>query len=477
MLYDNLPGVKLTVKDGNLILPAEDLGTRRVLIIAPTTKTIEEGTMDPSPKLVSSSEDFEVNFGTFDKTNPLARYWKQVHDAGCRSIYLIELKGTDEEDIYRNLHDTYAVIEDAFETDIILLGGVYADTVVDNSLVDMAGSIRKDFGLDAGLAEVTATTATLNGDNSTTDIILTTPVDFDSIVVSHDDGVETVTTYVLGTDYTVDEDTYTVTLTSAPDTGETVTVDYNTYSTDFPSQLAGFCAEVSASYSQTIGVISMEIDETLTSSDLASIKTYVDGQTEQTYNQYLQVVGGAMLYFEINNEAYVDSFAGAYAGMISVLSSYSSPTNKTIPGVVFSVFNLSPAQVMKLTNESHIVVPRYKNGRIAVADAITTAPEASDFTRLTTLRITNDAVSLVRELTEPYIGEPNTLARRNALQTSIRSSLNNMVKRGALNDFRFNIKSTLSDQINGDMLIFLDIVPAFETRRINVTVALKPTLE
>jgi hypothetical protein len=52
-----------------------------------------------------------------------------------------------------------------------------------------------------------------------------------------------------------------------------------------------------------------------------------------------------------------------------------------------------------------------------------------------------------------------------------------MVKRGALNDFRFNIKSTLSDQINGDMLIFLDIVPAFETRRINVTVALKPTLE
>jgi hypothetical protein len=311
----------------------------------------------------------------------------------------------------------------------------------------------------------------------TTDIVLSTPVDFDSIVVTHDDGLETTTTYELGTDYTVDEDTYTVTLTSAPATGETVTVDYNTYSTDFPTQLAGFCAEVSVSYSQTIGVMSMEIDETLTSSNLAAIKTYVDGQTEQTYNQYLQVVGGSMLYFEINNEAYIDSFAGAYAGMISVLSSYSSPTNKTIPGVVFSVFNLSPAQVMKLTNENHIVVPRYKNGRIAVADAITTAPEASDFTRLTTLRITNDAVSLVRELTEPYIGEPNTLARRNALQTSIRSALNNMVKRGALNDFRFNIKSTLSDQINGDMLIFLDIVPAFETRRINVTVALKPTLE
>jgi hypothetical protein len=51
-----------------------------------------------------------------------------------------------------------------------------------------------------------------------------------------------------------------------------------------------------------------------------------------------------------------------------------------------------------------------------------------------------------------------------------------MVTAGALNDFRFHIKSTVADQIEGTMRINLDIVPVFETRRILMSVAVKPML-
>lgn len=471
MLYENLPGIQLTVKDGNLVLPAEDLGTRRVLIIAPTSEVMIDDTMDIKPKLVKSSEDFEANFGLFSKTNPLARLWKQAFDAGCRSIYLLELKGLDVGAIYENLHEAYEVFEDGFDTDIIVLGGVYADSDFSAATIDLSTSVKPDYVDPKEVSE-----EFLGETTPLTEVTLANTVVNEVISVVHDDGAVT-TTLVADTDYTVAGNV--ITLINANDIadGETLTVTYTTTEHSFAGQLAGFCAEASSKYSQTIGVIGMTVDEDISSNDLSAIKTYVDGQGSQIYNQYLQVVGGAPVYFEINNEVYVDNFAGAYAGMISVLASYSSPTNKVIPGAIFPVFNLSPSQIQKLTNVNHIVVPRYRNGSLVVADAITTAPETSDFTRLTTLRITNDVVGLVREIGEPYIGEPNTLARRNALETAIRSSLNNMIKRGALNDFRFNIKSSVADQIEGNMLIFLDIVPTFETRRINVTVALKPTLE
>jgi TRAP-type uncharacterized transport system fused permease subunit len=38
-LYENLPGIELTVKDGNLVLPAEPASTQTVLIIGITTES------------------------------------------------------------------------------------------------------------------------------------------------------------------------------------------------------------------------------------------------------------------------------------------------------------------------------------------------------------------------------------------------------------------------------------------------------
>jgi hypothetical protein len=211
------------------------------------------------------------------------------------------------------------------------------------------------------------------------------------------------------------------------------------------------------------------------SNNLATVKTYVDSQKTQYYSEYVQIIGGSSLLFSLGSAVYEDMWHGAYAGFLSLLPAYSSPTAKAIPGAILPSYKLSPSQILSLVNK-HIVVPRVKNGRIVVAEAITTASDTSDFVRLTTLRIVNDTVTLIREIAEPYIGEPNTVPRRSALDTQISAGLQQMVVRGALNDYRFHIKSTLADQIDGTMRINLDIVPVFETRRIMMSVAVKPML-
>ena len=449
MLYNNLPGIELTVKDGNLVLPAEDFGTGTVLIIAPISESITDGTINTSPKRVQSSEDFaKHSLGLFNKTNPLARLWKQVHDAGCRSIYAVELAGVGKE-LETNLEKLYSVLQNYFEADIILLGGIYATTT----------SV-------SGTKEVVDTFSTVG---ATVLTLTKTPDEESTFTLTKGE-----TPLVETTDYTIVAGV--VTLKAALAQGETVTVTYTTPDYVYADQLATFCNTVSSLGNQVIGVMAVSEASDVTASDLESIQAFIEGQTRQEYNQYLQIVGGAPVWFEINNEPYLDICAGAYAGMISVLPSYSAPTNKVIPGVLFPAFNLQQQQLQGLTN-NHIVAPRVRSGKTVITEGITTANDKSDFVRLSTVRIVNDAVNLIREISDPYIGEPNTLARRNALETGIRSGLNNMIKRGALTDFRFSIKATLEDQISGNMRISLDLVPVFETRRIIITIALKPVID
>ena len=286
-------------------------------------------------------------------------------------------------------------------------------------------------------------------------------------------GVGTVATVPVA-DYTIDLVTGEIQFAAgkAPALGADLKGTYKYYTLGFASQLAGFCSTVSAKNKQIIGVMALRAP---INSNLSTVKTYVDTQKTQYHSKYLQVIGGAPLWFNIGSAIYEDMWHGAYAGFMSLLPSYSSPTFKAIPGALFASYNLSPTQITALVNK-HIVVPRSKNGRIIVAEAITTASDTSDFVRLTTLRIVNDVIQVVREIAEPYIGEPNTIPRRNSLDTAIREGLQKMVVRGALNDFRFHIQSTVADQIDGTMRIMLDVVPVFETRRILMAVAVKPML-
>lgn len=471
--YNSLPGIELEIKDGNLILPAEPSPTQTLLIIAPTTEEGVEGDYEEEefdPVIITGQSDFvekKNRLGAYSTANPLARLWKQAYDAGCRDIRAIVLKGKTPEEKYQNLHKIYSILEDNINADIIVLGGVYVgesapSAELDGETEDYAirvvhtvsneiitpQEIEGEIVYKAQRSHIVADTFTLNYKNSNEVLTGKYSINLETGVITFEEDFE-------------------------PDPTKTLLASYNyTFNKDFAAQLAGFCDVVSRNNRQVIGVMAIKAP---LSANLATVKKHVEEQKNQIYSKHLQVVGGSPLWFNLGSAVYEDMWHGAYAGLISVLASYSSPTNKVIPGALFASYNLSPTQITSLINK-HIVVPRFKNGRIIIADAITTAPDSSDFVRLTTLRITNDVIQLVRELADPYIGEPNTMARRNALDTAVREGLQNMVARGALNDFRFHIQASIADQIDGTMRILLDIVPVFETRRIMIAVALKPML-
>ena len=476
MLYDNLPGIELTIQDKGLILPAEQAATSQILIIAPVTKTGSDtdtyASADYNPIRISGQGDFETNgLGVYNIDNPMARLWKQAFDAGCRDIQAIPLKGASAAKRYGFLHDIFYILEENISADIVLVGGIYADDAVDTSVTftydrnDYAGPIALANNL---VTEVTTPEVVGTGDATIKIFNLDNkPVVAGTLILTSD------ATQVPVADYTVDYKTGTITFAVAPAVDADITAVYEYYSYDFAAQLAGFCETVTAKNTQLLGILALK---PAISNDLADIKTYIDGQKTQKYSKYLQVVGGSTMWFSLGSSVYEDVWLGAYAGLISVLPSYSSPMFKAIPGALFASYNLSPNQILSLINK-HIVVPRVRNGRIIIADAITTSPDDSDFVRLSTVRIVNDVVNVVRDITEPYIGEPNTLVQRNAMDTAIRTSLTGMINRGALNDFRFHIQSTIADQIDGTLRILLDIVPVFETRRILMSLSLKPMLD
>lgn len=488
-LYNDLPGVDLTIRDGNLVLPAEPSGTQRLLIIAPTKDVgyATPTTLNRNPRRVNESEDFNKHgFGIFNATNPLARRWKQAHDAGAREIFCLPLPGLTPEERYQNLHKMYTVLEENFRVDIILVDGVKVDTEIETATIDLERS-REDYASVGGTANYKAEPAievlepSDASDELKTIFNVKGPYNGQLIELTIKEELEDDNILAYLTEYTKDNDSWSITLHLKDDDGEpigltegqTLEMKYETYDYDFAAQLAGFCASVSKTNNQVIGVMSLEPPK---SGDLGVIKDYVDGQVKHHYNQFLQIVGGPELFFSIANAPYESDFSGAYAGLISYLPSYSAPTNKVIPGAIFPSFNLSPSQIRALTSK-HIVVPRMRNSKLVIADAITAAGDKSDFVRLSTVRITNDAVQLVREICEPYIGEPNTLPRRNSLETQIDTALDGMRNRGAITDYRFSVKASLADQLDGNMRIALDLVPSFETRRIFITVALKPSLD
>ncbi len=171
--------------------------------------------------------------------------------------------------------------------------------------------------------------------------------------------------------------------------------------------------------------------------------------------------------------------AAAYAGLISSLPAESAPTNKILSNVRSLRYKLSPAQLNDLTEYNYVTFKNRTEG-VAVTDGCTaSAPLAngqkSDYSRLSTMRIVFAAVKLVREEAEPFIGEPNELPQRNALNTAIKSGLNKMKTAGAITAHRFSITATLEQKILGESYIDLELVPALENRKIRVNVSLRAT--
>jgi hypothetical protein len=177
----------------------------------------------------------------------------------------------------------------------------------------------------------------------------------------------------------------------------------------------------------------------------------------------------------LDGNAYFDTIEAAYAGTDAALPAQSSTTNKQIKGLNGMTTNLSASQISKLSYNNFVTL-RCRNGQYFIADGVTTAGRDSDYTRLTTVKIANSVIKAVRDVSEPYIGEPNTVEKRNALNDQIEEMLDLLRGDGVIQAFKSQVLASDQDILDGNVKIALSIVPIFELRRINLVISLKPSL-
>ena len=194
-----------------------------------------------------------------------------------------------------------------------------------------------------------------------------------------------------------------------------------------------------------------------------------------TYIKEIAAAHGAA----ISNTYYNTNGAAAYAAMITTLAPQSSPTNKPI-FTVKPLRKLSPAQANTLTARRLTTMHTRANGFV-VTSAVTGAHNLSkyvrsDFVRLTTVRIVDSVINIIRAVSDKYIGEPNTASARNAMANEIEKFLKNMRVAQALNDWKMFISATPDQQVLGEATIDLTLVPAFELVKIQTNISLAKNL-
>jgi hypothetical protein len=210
---------------------------------------------------------------------------------------------------------------------------------------------------------------------------------------------------------------------------------------------------------------------------LDSGEAYVDDNDyEADVGKYLNVVVDWPFLF--NDYAvvkgltgYVASYAPSYGGFYSVLPPNSAPTNKTIAGATL-YYKLGIRRMDLLAKRGYVVL-REKSQGIVIADAPTASLPASDYKRLSTVRIVKDVIDAVRDALDPFIGEGTSDATRAAMHAAVDKVLLQAKKAGYLQNYReFTILQTPDMAVQGKAEVGLVLKPSFELREITVTVSL-----
>jgi len=171
--------------------------------------------------------------------------------------------------------------------------------------------------------------------------------------------------------------------------------------------------------------------------------------------------------------------AAAYAGLISTLPPQSATTNKQIPNLA-PANNLSASQCNRLTGRRLTCFQTRSNGFV-VSKGVTGAHNVSkyvrsDFNLLSTQRIVDATIEIIRSIGDRFIGEPNTAPSRNALSAEIDKALRQMKQARAITAYRFFVSASPDQQVLGESTVDLTLVPAFELTNINVNISLAKEL-
>jgi hypothetical protein len=163
--------------------------------------------------------------------------------------------------------------------------------------------------------------------------------------------------------------------------------------------------------------------------------------------------------------------ACAFAGSLALLDAQSSPSRKPLFNSDALRYKPTEALADTLVNTKGVtpITTNFRRNPIW-ADARTFSKAGSDYERITTIRIVNDTINLVRQIAERFVGEVASIQARNALETAITSGLRGMQIAGALVAADFVVTY---DPLNSSAIIDLTLTPAFELRNIEIRVSIQ----
>lgn len=143
---------------------------------------------------------------------------------------------------------------------------------------------------------------------------------------------------------------------------------------------------------------------------------------------------------------YLTSPASYVAGLISATPANIGITNKVLPGIQGILTNLPKATISTLIDGigkddttstlgggAYVVLRHdYLNGGVRVVKDVTASKRASDFTGLTTIRITNLVVKTVQSILNPYISKPYKETLQRSMETDLRAGLQSLADKDCL---------------------------------------------
>jgi len=161
--------------------------------------------------------------------------------------------------------------------------------------------------------------------------------------------------------------------------------------------------------------------------------------------------------------------AAFVAGTLSKIASYASLVNKPLYNVDSLRYAPTRTQQQNLSDKGINTVIINFNKIAVFGEGLTFGQSTSDYTRLSTKRIIDEATLVVRQVCQKFIGEPSNIQTRNSMETAITSGLRGMQLVGALMGSDFTV-SYLPNQ--NKAIIDLVLTPAFELKNIEVQVAI-----
>jgi hypothetical protein len=161
--------------------------------------------------------------------------------------------------------------------------------------------------------------------------------------------------------------------------------------------------------------------------------------------------------------------AAFLAASLSRLPSYSSVVNKPLYNIEALRYAPTRTQQQALSTKGVNTVVLNFNKVAVFGEGLTFGQTTSDYTRLSTKRIVDEASLVIRQVCQKFIGEPSNIQVRNAMETAITSGLRGMQLMGALLGSDFTV-SYVPNQ--NKAIVDLILTPAFELKTIEVQVAI-----